>query len=304
MSPSPLSPPTNQTQDQCRPFFLRTMCTSCKTLAKPCIAGDMARFIPTRSLIQPRNTYPMIFEISTKCRFDIQLIGPALGNQIKAALEPWLKEDAEDGDGDTDVDASTDADAGNETDTTKTTDTDLWVRESRRQSREFGTKSRMSTCTTAPATLAAAVAANANANSEPASEPPTLTPLGLQISILVDFPSSYITTRTILPALPTKIIDEENGINVLFNEGDAWSARPALGPGLAKSDSDGSADGKNKGSPSPARQSYDSAYYRLEWFSELVNASGPCMIWSNLPLFEGSSVWGVEEQGKNFVFRP
>ncbi|KAL4935389.1 hypothetical protein BDV06DRAFT_228878 [Aspergillus oleicola] len=122
---------------------------------------------------------------------------------------------------------------------------------------------------------------------------------GFKISILVDFPSDHSPTINVLPLLPEKIVDSRTCATVVFQDRGRWTARPALGPGQAQGNAD-----KNEGGP-VERQRYDSSYYRLQYFAEFAKSSGPCMIWSNLPLFEGGDVgvargWSCRD---NFVYR-
>ncbi|KAL4947083.1 hypothetical protein BDW69DRAFT_190522 [Aspergillus filifer] len=248
---------------KCRPFFLRTMCDTCKELQKTCAADDAASYIPTRSLQYPARTYPMVFDLITEMQIDIKAVGIALGNQVRIGLETWLRAGHEKGKERRfhlfirEVNEVEIADQ----------ETDIWVRHSRDLSTEV-----------------------ANPGVGNAGKP-----AGYKISILVDFPHDHSPTINILPLLPLRVVDAKAGVNVIFQDRERWLARPALGPDRGKSQTgDKRADILSLYND---RQRYDSCYYRLEYFAELAKTKGQFMIWSNLPLFEGGDVGVARRAG-------
>ncbi|KAL4790454.1 hypothetical protein BDV19DRAFT_394028 [Aspergillus venezuelensis] len=253
---------------KCRPFFLRTMCNTCKELEKICATDDAASYIPTRSLQYPARTYPMVFDLITEMDIDIKTVGIALGNQVRTGLETWLRAGLEKGKErrfHVCIREVNDVEVADQ-------ETDIWIR----HSRDLSTQTPQHKI--------------GNGG----------TPAGYKISILVDFPHEHSPAINILPLLPMRTIDLKNGVNVAFENGERWLARPALGPGRGKSQTgDMRADILSLYND---RQRYDSCYHRLEYFAELAKAKGQFMMWSNLPLFEGGDV-GVARRAEveNFV---
>ncbi|KAL4969443.1 uncharacterized protein BDV14DRAFT_196255 [Aspergillus stella-maris] len=267
---SNLSAATAVPVSKCRPFFLRTMCDTCKELQKTCATDDTTHYIPTRSLQYPARTYPMVFDLVTEMQIDIKTVGIALGNQVRVGLETWLRAGIVKGKERRfhvcirEVNEVGVADQ----------ETDIWIR----HSRDLATESEM-------------VQPRVGNADKPA---------GHKISILVDFPHDYSPAINILPLLPMQIVDAKAGIDIIFQDGERWLARPALGPDRGKSQTgDKRADILSLYSD---RQRYDSCYHRLEYFAELAKANGQFMIWSNLPLFEGGDVGVARRAGvDNFV---
>ncbi|KAL4780655.1 hypothetical protein BJX76DRAFT_360638 [Aspergillus varians] len=100
----------------------------------------------------------------------------------------------------------------------------------------------------------------------------------VRISILIDFPPWVAsddphTFDTVLRSLPSRVVDEERGVDVRF--GNEWRARRSR-----------------------------TCSYRLQWFADLVALrSAPFMVWSNLSIF-GRKYFEVEGDVNRFVYRP